>query len=90
MQLDVKSIAENVIKNNMGVGGIELQVRGSVQGATAKLADTAQTLPVRNGPAQTTKPWQVFNAEGWAEGETLTLAWVEERDQPRVSAASVP
>jgi hypothetical protein len=87
MAIDLKSIAENVIKNNMGVGGIELQVRASVQGQSARLAQTAQTLPVRNAPASSTKPWQVFQADGWAEGDTLVMVWVEERDQPRASAA---
>jgi hypothetical protein len=82
MIIDVKSIAANVIKNNMGVGGIELQVRASVQGPSAKLADTGQAMPVKNGPANSTKPWQVFQAEGWAEGENTALVWLEERDLP--------
>ena len=85
MPIDVKSIAMNVIKNNMGVGGIELQARATVQGQSALLADTGQALPVVNGPASSTKPWQVFAAEGWEEGQTLTLVWVEERDQPAVN-----
>jgi hypothetical protein len=88
MPIDVKSIAENVIKNNMGVGGIEVQVRGSVQGQSAKLAETGQTLPVKNAPASTSKPWQVFQAEGWGEGETVALLWIEERDQPRPTASA--
>ena len=88
MQIDVKSIAENVIKNNMGVGGVELQVRATLQGQTARLAETGQMLPVKNAPASSTKPWQVFQAEGWAEGETLSMVWVEERDQPKAVAES--
>lgn len=78
--IDLKAIAEGVIKNNMGVGGITLQVR--VQGATATFADTAQKLPVTNAPSASTKPWQVFTTEGWGEGETLSLAWVAESDAP--------
>ncbi len=82
MPIDLKAIAEGVIKNNMGVGGITLQVRGAVQGATATFADTAQKLPVTNAPSASTKPWQVFTTEGWGEGETLSLAWVAESDAP--------
>jgi hypothetical protein len=84
MPIDVKAIAENVVKNNMGVGGVELQVRGTVSGATATLAESRQTLPVKNGPASSTKPWQVLQAEGWGEGETLAMVWVGERDAPTV------
>jgi hypothetical protein len=85
MPIDVKSIAASVVKNNMGVGGIELQVRASLQGSSAKLADTGQTLPVTNAPASSTRPWQVLQAQGWGDGETLAMVWVEERDAPRAT-----
>lgn len=82
MQLDLKSIAANVIKNNMGVGGIRLQARAAVEGASARLAETGQTLPVKNGPARSGKPWQVFDVEGWGEGENTALVWQAEHDAP--------
>jgi len=82
MVLDFAAIAAGVVKNNMGVGGIELRVRGEVEHGTAKFAETGQTLPARGAPAATTKPWQVFDVQGWEEGGQVTLHWQRERDGP--------
>lgn len=87
MQIDLKGIAQGVIKNNMGVGRIELRVRGKVESGTVTLADTGQKLPVAGGPAVSSRPWLVFDTQGWQEGEALVLAWKGEEDAPSVTAA---
>ena len=66
----------------MGVGAIELRVRGKVDGADVVLAETGQRLPIRGAPAASTKPWLVFMVEGWKPDEQLVLAFREERDAP--------
>jgi hypothetical protein len=88
MQLDLPGIAAAVVRNNMGVGGITLQVRASVRGATATFADTSQSLPVANGPAASAKPWQTFTVVGFGEGERPSLHWRAEADAPSVEPAS--
>jgi hypothetical protein len=82
MQVDLAAIAQGVIKNNMGVGGIELRVRGKLQDGKAVFAETGQSLPVSGGPPSSSKPWLVFDAQGWQEGEPLTLVWKGEQDGP--------
>lgn len=89
MEIDLAAIAEGVIVNNMGVDSIELRVRGQVEDGTAALAETGQTLPVRGGPAASSKPWLVFDVEGWSEGEELTLAWKQELDGPEESSPAL-
>lgn len=39
--IDLRAVADGVIKNNMGLGGIELRVRGRLQDGTATLAEIA-------------------------------------------------
>ena len=81
MPLDLAELAQGVIENNMGVGGIELQVRGRVRDGQVTLAETGQTLPVSGAPPSSTQPWLAFEVQGWSAGP-VTLAFVAERDAP--------
>ena len=82
MQLDFKAIAAGVIKNNMGVGGIELRVRGKVQDGTATFAETGQALPVSGAPPSSSRPWLAFDVRGWSAKEQVMLVWKAEQDAP--------
>lgn len=82
MPIDCKAIARGVIKNNMGVGAIELRVRGKVRDGTVTFAETGQTLPVSGAPPASSKPWLVFHVKGWNEREPVLLAWKAEQETP--------
>jgi hypothetical protein len=58
MQIDLKAIADGVIRNNMGVGAIELRVRGKVQGGQGSSgcrAGTAKPRPWCGGRSRTAR-----------------------------------
>jgi hypothetical protein len=82
LPLDLKEVAESVIKNNMGLGGIEVRVRGSLANGIATLVETGQKLPVEGGPAQSTQPWLWFEAREFGLGHSDTLAWKRETAGP--------
>jgi hypothetical protein len=70
------------VRNNMGVGGIELQVRGSVQGNEVVFADTGQRLLLRGAPPASTAPWLVFSVHGWQAGSPLELELLRAQAAP--------
>lgn len=81
--LDLRAIAaEGVIQNNMGLGGIELRVRGTLGPGTATLAETGQTLPVTGAPARASQPWLWFDARAFALGEADSVTWLRETPGP--------
>ena len=81
--LDVRRIAQDgVIKNNMGLGGIELRVRGTLQDGTVTFVETGQTLPVTGGPARSQEPWLRFDAGAFGRGEAEAIAWLGEAPGP--------
>lgn len=80
--IDLRAVADGVIKNNMGLGGIELRVRGRLQDGTATLAETAQTLPVSGGPANSDGPWLWLDARAFGLGEAKTVTWLRATPLP--------
>jgi hypothetical protein len=82
MTLDLREVAENVIKNNMGIGGIEVRVRGTVADGVATLIETDQRIPVMGGPARSTKPWLWFEAKPFGLGHDDGLTWLGESATP--------
>lgn len=82
MQLDLKQLAAAVVRNNMGVGGIELRVRGAVQDGEVTLADTGQRLPLVDTPAPTTEPWLVFAVHGFEPDGKLALELLRQQQGP--------
>jgi hypothetical protein len=80
--LDLRAIADGVIKNNMGVGGIDLRVRGTLVDGLATFAETGQQLPVLGGPARSAQPWLWFDADAFAQGEAQALTWLRETPVP--------
>ena len=86
MQLDPVGIADSVVRNNMGVGGITLQMRGELRNDSVIVAGTGQRFPVKGAPSGASRPWLSFAAEGWDKPELLRLRWLGESDSPAFSA----
>lgn len=82
MRLDPQELAAAVVRNNMGVGGIGLQVRAHLEGSEAVFAETGQRLPVAGGPAASRLPWLEFAVEGFGPGEQVALRWLGEAAAP--------
>lgn len=82
LPIDLRAIADGVIKNNMGVGGIELRVRGVLQDGTATLAETGQQLKVAGAPQRSTAAWLWFDAKDYGLGETEAVDWLRESEGP--------
>jgi len=82
----VKAIAEGVIKNNMGLGGLQVRVRGRLANGTATFADTGQQLPVVGGPAADAGPWLWFEGREFGLGHTDALQWIRGTPLPALSA----
>ncbi len=80
--LDLRAIADGVIKNNMGLGGIELRVRGALANGQATLAETGQQLPVTGGPERSTQPWLWFDGHAFGLGEAKAVTWLRETAGP--------
>lgn len=80
--LDLPAIADGVIRNNMGFGGLEVRVRGSLADGTATLADTGQQLPVAGGPPHADAGWLWFDGKAFALGEAKALAWLRATPGP--------
>jgi hypothetical protein len=90
MTLDLPELADNVIKNNMGIGGIELRVRGTLADGTATLIETGQKLPVLGGPARSTQPWLWFECKPFGLGHDDGVTWLRETPQPADAPDSRP
>jgi hypothetical protein len=88
MQLDLQGLAAAVVRNNMGVGGIELRVRGRVQDGVVAFAETDQRLPVTGAVAATTQPWLVFAVHGFGLGAVLGLELLREQPGPAQGSAA--
>jgi hypothetical protein len=82
LPLDLRAIAEGVIKNNMGIGGIEVRVRGELANGIATLAETGQQLPVQGGPAKSSSPWLWVQAREYGLGHVDAVAWLRESPEP--------
>ncbi|MEO6593425.1 MAG: hypothetical protein ABIP94_01580 [Planctomycetota bacterium] len=82
MQVDLRAIAEGVIKNNMGVGGIELRVRGTLAAGKATLLDTGQVLAVSGGPERSSMPWLWFDAKEFGLDMVDAVKWLGESAVP--------
>jgi hypothetical protein len=80
--IDLRAIADGVIKNNMGVGGIELRVRGALQDGTATMAETGQELPVVGGPPRSQASWLWLDAKAFGLGEADAVSWLQESSGP--------
>lgn len=83
--LDLRAIADGVIKNNMGVGGIGLRVRGSLADGQATLVATGQQLPVAGGPARSAEPWLWLDAGAFGLGEAQAVTWLRETPVPSLA-----
>jgi hypothetical protein len=65
MPLDFTALADGVVRNNMGVGAISVQVRGRIEDGAAILAETGQRLAVREAPSSDGGPWLSFAVADW-------------------------
>lgn len=76
-RLDHQEIATAVRENNMGIGGIELRVRGTLEQGRIRIAETGQELPVSGAPTAADQPWLLvrWDAEGCASDRAVP-AWL--------------
>ena len=86
LPLDLRAIAEGVIKNNMGIGGIEVRVRGTLDGGQATLLGTGQQIPVIDGPPRSTAPWLWLQARDYGLGHADAVTWLRESAAPTLAA----
>lgn len=85
LPLDLRAIAtEGVVKNNMGLGGLQVRVRGVLDGGTVTLEGTSQRISVQGGPARSTQPWLWFEARDFGLGTADAVAFVRETAAPVV------
>ncbi len=80
--LDLRAIADGVIRNNMGLGGIELRVRGRLAGAVAVLDGTGQRLPVAGELPTSADGWLWLEAREFGLGERDDFGWLGSSRDP--------
>ena len=66
----------------MGLGGLEVRVRGELADGVAILADTGQKLPVAGGPARSREAWLWLEAKDYGKGLAGQANWVRETRLP--------
>ena len=85
--MDPKELADAVVRNNMGVGGIEFVVRGTLDGSGVRIDGTDQRLAVVGAPSSAEMPWFVLAAEGWQPDMTTLWRWRGQRAAPSLGLA---
>lgn len=67
----------------MGIGGIELRVRGALAEDRIRMAETGQELRVTGAPATTDQSWLLvrWDAEGCAK-DHAAAAWIGASNSP--------
>lgn len=80
--LDFAALADGIVRNNVGVDGIELRVRGRVEGAELVIEPTGQRVPLLGTAPASTRPWQRVSITRWGAGETPAATWLGEADDP--------
>lgn len=92
-QLDFRALADGVVRNNVGVDGITVAVRGRIAGDTAVLADTGQRLPLAGGAAAPAAPpgaWLWFAVQGFGPDEEVALVPLGASEGPWLRPADAP
>lgn len=82
LPLDLRAIARGVIENNMGLGGLEVRVRGELADGVATLAETGQKVPVAGGPARSTATWLWLDAKDFGKELADAATWLRETPLP--------
>jgi hypothetical protein len=82
LPLDLRAIADGVIKNNMGLGGLEVRVRGLLDSGTLTTVETNQKIRVAGGPVKTTQAWVWLQAREFGLGHADAAAFVRETPGP--------
>ncbi|MBL8756231.1 MAG: hypothetical protein JNK15_23250 [Planctomycetes bacterium] len=83
LPLDLRAIAtEGILKNNMGLGGLQVRVRAVLADGKATFEGTAQQISVQGGPARTTQPWLWLDAKEFGLGTADAVAFVCESSAP--------
>lgn len=86
--LDFAAIADGVIRNNMGLGGIQVRVRGRLDGGQAVLDGTGQRVPLVGAPAAADGAWLWFEARELGLGAAKAATWLRSSAGPVLSAPS--
>ncbi|MFN6146965.1 MAG: hypothetical protein ACK5AL_11450 [Planctomycetota bacterium] len=71
-----------MIENNMGLGGLEVRVRGELADGVATLAETGQKVPVAGGPARSTATWLWLDAKDFGKELADAATWLRETPLP--------
>jgi hypothetical protein len=66
----------------MGLGGLEVRVRGELVDGTATLAETGQKVPVAGGPARSTATWLWLDAKDFGKELADKATWIRETRLP--------
>ncbi|MGE0144908.1 MAG: hypothetical protein AB7I19_12470 [Planctomycetota bacterium] len=77
--LDFAEIADGVVRNNMGVGRIDVRLRATTNADRVTILPTKQTFPLR-GSAPSTPPvdgdWHEFRVDSPSEPARTTFSWL--------------
>lgn len=66
----------------MGLGGLQVRVRGELADGMATLADTGQKVPVAGGPARSSEPWLWLEAKEYGKELADKAEWLRETRLP--------
>ncbi len=66
----------------MGLGGLEVRVRGELVDGVATLVDTGQKVPVEGGPARSSEPWLWLEAKDYGKELADKVKWVRQTRMP--------
>jgi hypothetical protein len=77
--LDFAEIADGVVRNNMGVGQIDVRLRATTSADRVTILPTKQTFPLQ-GSAPATPPadgeWHEFRVDSPSEPARTTFSWL--------------
>ena len=65
------AIADGVVRNNMGVGGITIAVQGTVSAGAVIVAPTGQRLPVTGDVRPAADGWLWLAAQTWSQNQPV-------------------
>jgi hypothetical protein len=70
----VPALADGVVRNNMGVGGITVAVQGTISAGAVVVAITGQRLPVTGQVQLAADGWLWLAAQSWSHTEPVMFA----------------
>ncbi|MEI6131049.1 MAG: hypothetical protein WCR59_13370 [Planctomycetota bacterium] len=84
---DFHALFDGVFRNNVGVDGITLGVRGTIEKGQLVLPITGQRFPLTDNK-NAAGPWLWFSVHGYEAGEQIALTLVRASDTPEFDAGT--